>query len=281
MAVTYEQLMRLQKPGMRATYTDKDVMLYALSVGMAHGGIEEDTLPFVYEGREMQVLPSMATVLMRAPVPESGVDFRRLLHGEQRLTLHRPIPAQGTLIVDAGVAQVIDKGPEKGSVVLFESRARTEAGEPVFTAGTVMLARGDGGIGGPAGALAAAHVVPERPADETLGFSTRPDQALIYRLNEDRNPLHVDPKFAVRAGFQAPILHGLCTYGMICAVLTRHVCACDASRIGAFDVRFSGPVHSGETLELDIWRDADTVSFRCRAPGRGVTVIDNGRLVLR
>lgn len=281
MPVTYDTLMALQKRGLRVDYTDKDAILYALSVGVAADGVDEATLPFVYEGRPMQALPSMATVLMRLPVPESGIDFRRLLHGEQQLTLHRPISPAGTLIVDTGVSRVIDKGPDKGAIVLFEARARTEDGAPVFTAVAVMLARGDGGIGGPGGSLPAPHLIPERAPDKTVSIPIRPDQALLYRLNEDRNPLHVDPKIATRAGFPAPILHGLCTYGLICATLTRSVCSGDASRIAAFDLRFAGPVFPGETLALDIWEDSETVSFRCRVPSRNTIVVDNGRCLLR
>ncbi len=281
MAVTYESLMALQRKDLSVAYTREDAMLYALSVGMGADGPDEQALPFVYEGRPMRTVPSMATVLMRAPVPESGVDFRRLLHGEQRLTMHRDIPPEGTLLVDAGVSRVVDKGPEKGSVVVFESRARTAQGEPVFTAQTVMLARGDGGIGGPAGSLPAPHAIPLRAPDSTLRIATRPDQALLYRLNEDRNPLHVDPRFAQRAGFPAPILHGLCTYGLICSALIKHVLHGDASRMEAFDVRFASPVYPGDVLALELWTDDGTVSFRCRAQQRDQVVIDNGRCRLR
>lgn len=281
MAVTYDQLLALQRPGLTVSYTEKDAILYALSVGMAATGIDERTLPYVYEGRPMQVLPSMATVLMRAPVPESGIDFRKLLHGEQHLAMHRSIPAAGTLVVDAGVSQVIDKGAEKGSVVIFESRARTEGGEPVFTTRTTLLARGDGGIGGPPGSLPPPHAIPQREPDFTLPASTRPDQALLYRLNEDRNPLHADPAVAARAGFPAPILHGLCTYGLLCGTLVRHVCQGDAARIAAFAVRFAGPVFPGEALEVDAWRDGDCLSFRCRVPARNAVAVDNGMCLLR
>lgn len=281
MAVSYESLMALQRKNLNVSYTDKDTILYALSVGMGVNGTDERTLPFVYEGRPMRTLPSMATVLMRAPVPESGVDFRRLLHGEQRVTLHRDIPAEGTLVVDAGVSQVFDKGMDKGSIVIFESRAHTPEGEPVFIAQAVMLARGNGGIGGPAGSLPAPHAIPDRAPDSTFRIATRPDQALLYRLNEDRNPLHVDPQVAEGAGFETPILHGLCTYGLICGALVREEFNGNASRMRAFDVRFVSPVYSGEPLALDVWSDGNIISFRCRAEQRDQVVIDNGRCLLK
>lgn len=281
MAVTYQQLMDLQRPGIEVQYTAKDSIFYALSVGVANEGSEEATLPFVYENVPMQTIPAMATTLMRAPVPESGIDFRGLLHGEQWLTLHREIPASATLIVDAGVREVIDKGPEKGSVVLFESKARTLDGEPVFTTVAVLLARRDGGIGGPPGSLAPPHPIPERAPDFTIAIPTRLDQALLYRLNDDRNPLHADPAFAKKAGFPKPILHGLCTYGMACAALVKTVCEGDSGRMGRFDARFANPVFPGDELALEVWKDGHTVSFRCSVPARQQVVLDHGRCELK
>jgi acyl dehydratase len=276
MAVTYESLMAIQHRNLAVTYTDKDTMLYALSVGMGAQPLDERMLPFVFEGRPMRTVPSMASVLMRAPVPESGLDFRRMLHGEQKLKLFREIPPYGSLTVDTGVTQVIDKGAEKGLVVIFESHARNAEGAAVFTASTVILARGDGGIGAPPGTLPAPHQIPQRAPDQSIRIDTRPDQALLYRLNEDRNPIHADPKFAEKAGFGRPILHGLCTYGLICGALVRDVCDGDSSRMKSFDLRFAAPVFPGETLELDVWLDDTQASFRCRAPQRDQVVVDNG-----
>lgn len=281
MTVTYEQLMSLQHRDIVVDYTDKDTILYALSVGAAMQGPDEDNLPFVYEGRPMRTLASMATILMRAPVLQSGLDFRGVLHGEQRVTLHRAIAPQGRLLVDAGVSKVIDKGAEKGAVVVFESKARLPSGEPVFTTETVILARRNDGLGGPGGSLDDPHPMPQRAPDLTVPVPTRPDQALLYRLNEDRNSLHVDPELAKRAGFPAPILHGLCTYGMACRALTAALCGHDSRRIQGFDVRFASPVFPGELIELDAWIDGDTVSFRCRVPSRQVVVLDHGRCVLQ
>lgn len=280
MPVTCDQLLALQQRDLEVAYTDKDTILYALSVGVGMRGADEATLPYVYEGRPMRTLASMATLLMRAPVTQSGLDFRGVLHGEQRVSLHRAIPPQGRLLVDTGVSQVIDKGAGKGAVVVFESKARLTSGDPVFTTETIILARRDGGLGGTGGTLAAPHPIPERSPDLTLPLATRPDQALLYRLNEDRNPLHVDPQVAQRAGFPGPILHGLCSYGIACRAITETVCEPDGSRIQAFDVRFANPVFPGETIELDAWIDGKTVSFRCRVPARQVVVMDHGRCVL-
>lgn len=280
MTVTYEQLMALQHRSLQVDYTDKDTILYALSVGAGMKGVEEETLPFVYEGRPMRTLASMATLLMRVPVLESGLDMRGVLHGEQRVSLHRTIPPQGRLLVDAGVSRVIDKGTEKGAVVVFESKARLPSGEPVFTTETVILARRNGGLGGPNDSRPDSHSVPQRKPDLTVSIATRPDQALLYRLNEDRNPLHVDPEISRRAGFPAPILHGLCTYGMACHAMTARICDHGSSMITSFDARFASPVYPGELMELDAWMDNGTVSFRCRVPSRQVVVLDHGHCVL-
>lgn len=280
MPVSYEALMALAHRDLEVDYTDKDTILYALSVGAGMKGVDEACLPFVYEGRPMRTLASMATLLMRAPVLASGLDMRGVLHGEQRVTLHRALPPQGRLLVDAGVSQVIDKGAEKGAVVVFESKARLPSGEPVFTTETVILARRDGGLGGPPGRLPEPHPMPQRAPDLTVPIETRPDQALLYRLNEDRNPLHVDPELARRAGFPAPILHGLCTYGLACHALTASVCGHGDSRITSFDARFASPVFPGELIELDAWVDGSSVSFRCRVPSRQVVVLDHGRCLL-
>jgi acyl dehydratase len=281
MPVSYDELMAVGQHGETVSYTSKDSILYALGVGLGHKAPDEHTLPFLYEGRPMRTVPSMATVLMHAPVPRMGIDFSRLLHGEQRLTLHAPIPPNGTLRLDGRVAQVIDKGPGKGAVVLYESKARDEQDRPVFTTTTVLLARGDGGIGGPGGALAAPHAIPARAPDFITEAGTRTDQALLYRLNDDLNPLHADPEVARRAGLPVPILHGLCTYGVACQMLLRVVCAHEPARMAQFNARFSAPVFPGDTLELQGWRDGPTVSFRCRARERDVVVLDNGLCLLR
>lgn len=281
MAMTYERLMAMQRTGVEVAYTARDSMFYALSVGAGAQGSDERSLPLVYEGRPLKTLPTQGTVLMQVPVVESGIDLRGLLHGSQQLRMYRPLPVAGKLVVDSGVARVIDKGPEKGSVVFFESHARTADGEPVFKATSVMLARRDGGIGGPSGSTPPPHELPSREPDLSTSFQTRPDQALLYRLNDDLNPLHVDPEVAKRAGFPAPILHGLCTYGMACEALVRTVCGHDPDRIEAFDVRFSGVVFPGDRIELQAWVDGPVVSFRCHVPERDATVLDNGRCVLR
>lgn len=281
MAVTYEQLMALRIVGARVRYTDRETLLYALSVGMGRDPLDAQELPYVFEGRGLKTLPSMAAVLMRIPVLESGLDLAGLLHGGQWLRLHGPLPPAGELLCDSHIAAVHDKGAGRGAIVLMEATARNAADQaPLFTATSILVARGDGGCGGPGGSPPRPHAIPERAPDGTVHLETRPEQALLYRLNGDRNPLHADPGFAGRAGFRAPILHGLCSYGSACRGLLQAVAGYDHRRITGLDVRFTSPVFPGDALELDYWLDGGTVSFRCRLPARGVVALDNGRCTL-
>ena len=235
----------------------------------------------------MKTVPTMASVLTRvALLKDCGYDYTKVVHGEQRLALHRPLPPEGELIASARVTAAYDKGPGKGAVIYTETAARSAAdGQPMFTLLSSTFARGDGGFGGPAGpergSGPAPHAIPERKPDVTETLGTSRDQALLYRLNGDRNPLHADPDLARRVGFPAPILHGLCTYGIACRAILQTVAAYDHTKITAFDVRFSSPVYPGESIATDIWVDGKTVSFRCRIPARNDTVvINNGRCAL-
>lgn len=281
MAASYEHLMSVRTMDQRVSYTDRETLLYALSVGMGRDPLDALELPYVYEGHGLKALPSMATVLMRIPVLESGLDLPGVLHGEQRLVLHQPLPPAGELLCDSRIAAVHDRGVEKGAIVLMEARGRRATDDaPLFTATSVLFARGDGGCGGPGGRPPRPHAMPERRPDGTLRLETRADQALLYRLNGDRNPLHADPAVAGRTGFAVPILHGLCSYGSACRGLLQAVAGYDHRRITGLDVRFTSPVFPGEALEMDYWLDGATVSFRCRIPARGVVALDNGRCSL-
>jgi acyl dehydratase len=225
----------------------------------------------------------MASVLARVPLlKDCGYDYSKVVHGEQHLTLHRPLPPEGELIASARVTAAYDKGPGKGAIIYTETLARSAAdGLPVFTQVSATFARGDGGFGGPAGPAPAPHALPAREPDGSVTLETRADQALLYRLNGDRNPLHADPELARRVGFRAPILHGLCTYGTACRALLKAVAGYDHTRICGFDVRFSSPVYPGESIATDYWVDGRVVSFRCRVPERENTiVINNGRCML-
>jgi acyl dehydratase len=284
MAINYEKAVAAKSTGQRSAYTDNATMLYALSIGMGRDPLDELELPFVYEGGEgLRVVPTMAAVLGRnSAMGELELDMAMILHGEQRLTVHRPLPAKGSLVSDSRVVEVLDKGAGKGALVYTETVMRLEGEDaPLVTLGSTIFARGDGGFGGPSGPTPAVHPMPEREPDFRHVTETRPDQALIYRLNGDRNPLHSDPAMAKRAGFPVPILHGLCSYAIACRAVLASVCDYDPTRIGSFDVRFTSPVYPGETIETEIWVDGDVVSFRCRIQERGLVSINNGKCLLR
>jgi acyl dehydratase len=281
-AISLEALKALDITDMRFAYGERETMLYALSVGMGRDPLDARELPFVFEGAGLRAVPTMAVVLASTGIiRKTGVDFAKVLHGEQRLTLHRPLPVAGELLANSRVAAVYDKGAGKGAVLLLETTARSAADNmPLFTFVMTIMARGDGGFGGPQGSGPEPHQLPERAPDWTDVFGTRPEAALLYRLNGDRNPLHADPSMAARVGFVRPILHGLATYGIACRALLRTVCDYDAGRLLSFDARFSAPVYPGEDIATDIWRDGDVVSFRCRVPARDVVVLNNGRCLL-
>ena len=283
MALNYEHLMSLKRDGERFSYGDREAMLYALGIGMGADPLNRDELPFVFEQPALKTVPTMASVLTRvALLKDCGYDYTKVVHGEQRLVLHRSLPAHGELVASARVTEAYDKGAGKGALIYTEVVARSAAdGQPMFTLLGSTFARGDGGFGGPAGSGPAPHVLPERSPDATVTLQTRKDQALFYRLSGDRNPLHADPDLAKRVGFPVPILHGLCTYGIACRAVLKEVAAYDHKRIVGFDVRFSAPVYPGEAIATDLWVDGKVVSFRCRIPAReNVVVISNGRCIL-
>jgi len=279
-AINLEALQAPEITDMRFAYGERETMLYALSIGMGRDPLDGRELSFVFEGGGMQAVPTMAVVLASTGIiRKTGVDFAKILHGEQRLVLHRQLPVAAELLANSRVAGVYDKGAGKGAVILLETTARSAAdGAPLFTFTMTIMARGDGGFGGPEGTGPEPHRLPERIPDQTEVSETRPEAALLYRLNGDRNPLHADPKVAARAGFKGPILHGLATYGIACRALLRTVCDYDAALMRSFDVRFSAPVYPGDEIATDIWCEGDVVSFRCRVPARdNAIVLNNGR----
>jgi acyl dehydratase len=282
MAIDYDSLMALKRTGDRFSYSDRETMLYAIGVGMSRDPYDENELAYTFEKTTLKTVPSMATVLTRTNLlQDCGYDYTKVVHGEQRLTLHQPLPPEGELIADSHVTEAYDKGEGRGAVIYTEINVRdANDGTRLYTLGSTTFARGDGGFGGPAGSGPAPHQIPERDPDHTCALEIRKDQALLYRLNGDRNPLHADPELARRVGFPVPILHGLCTYGTACKAILQTVCKYDHTRITGFDVRFSAPVYPGETILTEMWQDGDVVSFRCRVPERDVVVINNGRCQL-
>ena len=293
MPIFYPDILDQKTAPRTFSYGDKDVMLYALGVGMGRDQMNETELAFVYE-KNLKVIPTAATVLassMRGtagPAPEmpaghrpSQINFLMVVHGEQKVELHQPLSASGTYTAQGRTVGAYDKGPGKGAVIINETVWTDEKGEKVATLTSSTFARGDGGFGGPSEGAPEPHVVPTRAPDISVDFDTRDDQALLYRLNGDRNPLHSDPEVAKKAGFDKPILHGLCTYGITCRAILQEVVNFDPDQIYSHQARFSAPVIPGDTITVDIWKDGKNISFEARVKARNATVIKNGLTVLR
>jgi acyl dehydratase len=282
MPIDYDTLMKFRIPATEARYTERDTMLYALAVGMGADPTDRRELRFVTEGA-LGVLPTMTTVMAwdDAWLYRIGVDMTRQVHGEERIIVHAPLPPAASVRADTRIVDVFDKGPGRGAILVFETRITdTATGTLLATNVATSFARGDGGFGGPKGEKVAPHPVPDRKADVTVDLVTHPNQALLYRLCGDRNPLHADPDYAARGGFARPILHGLCTLGHACVALVKTVAAWDAAKIRDLGVRFTSPVFPGETIRTEVWRDGAVATFRSRAVERDVVVLDHGRALL-
>ena len=232
------------------SYTERDVMLYALGVGCGR-----EQLEFTYE-KDLQVLPTFAVIASFPAMMLLGGVLRvnpvMVLHGEQRIELHAPIPTEGTITTTPTIKAMYDKG--KGALVVVETDSVDEKGRLLFRNTSGIFARGEGGFGGDRGPSGAKNVAPDRKPDKSVSFQTRPDQALLYRLSGDMNPLHADPDFAKMAGFDRPILHGLCTFGFAGRAVLQAYCGDDPARLKSFEVRFSGVVFPGETITTDMWQ---------------------------
>ena len=264
----------------RQSFTKRDTMLYALGLGLGADPTDRNQLRFAYE-RDLAALPTMAVVLggpgMWLRDPRLRTDWKRLLHGEQGLTLLRPLPVEGTVIGRTRLTGVVDRGAEKGAFVFTERDViEASSGERLALLQSTSVLRGDGGFGGPSGPTPVPHALPTRPPDFAVDLPTLPQAALIYRLSGDMNPLHADPEIATAAGFSRPILHGLCTFGVAGHALLKGCCGYQPERFKSMRARFSSPVYPGETIHTEIWRDGSTVSFRASVIERGVVVLNNG-----
>jgi acyl dehydratase len=272
------------------SYDERDAQLYALGLGFGMDPLDTEQLAFVYEGASGDgpvVVPTFANVLAYpgfwAREPDTGIDWRRLVHAEQEIVVHRLIPAQGTVSGKNRVSAVWDRGEGKGAFMQQVRQVHdTASGSILATVTQLTLLRGNGGFGagGSDGAPPPPHSLPERRADEVCDLPSSAQAALVYRLSGDRNPLHAVPEVARAAGFERPILHGMATMGIAAHAVLRGMLGYDTSAVSRMKVRFSAPAFPGETFRTELWRDGGVISFRTTALERGVVVLNNGLVQL-
>jgi acyl dehydratase len=284
-AINYDTLVNFRIPEVGQQLTKRDTILYALGVGLGSDPCDENQLKFVYE-QNLVALPTMS-IILAYPGPwhaqgDTGITRSHVVHGEQGFTIHRPVPVEGAVTGLTEITNVIDKGKDKGALVMTKSIVREKASQaPICTLTSTTFCRADGGFGGPSGPVREPHAIPNRAADLTCDLPTLPQAALIYRLSGDYNPLHADPAYAKKAGFKMPILHGRCTFSVAGHALLKACCGYQPERLKSMEGRFSSPVYPGETIRTEMWVDGGVVSFRSTVPTRGVTVLNNGRAEIR
>lgn len=285
MPIDYPAILNLKTEAAPYSWSDREVMLYALGIGMGSDPLNESELQFVNEAygtsKQLKVVPTFASVCVWGVRP-GAVDLNRvmLVDGERDITFHKPIPAAASATADARVLRVYDKGKDKGAIIQNEVVVRGSDAGKIATIVSSTVARGDGGFGGPSEGMPEPHRVPHRAPDRSMEIPIRPDQALLYRLSGDRNPLHSDPEFARLAGFPKPILHGLCTYGLTCRAVLQTYADYDPTAFHRHRVRFSAPVFPGEILTVHLWKDGNSISFEAYARERQITVAKNGQTLL-
>jgi len=266
------------------SWVSSDVQLYNLALGAGRDPMDSRELRYLTDGTP-QVLPTFSSVAAsfhatEAPTvsfPGIEIELSRVLHASEAVTVPAPLPASGAGRAVTRITDIWDKG--KAAVIFNETTVVDSSGKTLWTVKRSIFARGEGGFGGERGPSTSAET-PERAADFEIDIPVLPQQALLYRLCGDRNPLHSDPEFAAAAGFPRPILHGLCTYGMTCKALVDTVLDADTTRVGSYGARFAGVVYPGETLRASVWQDGDQLRAVVTAPSRGdVTVLAGVELV--
>ncbi len=277
-----EELENWQFPILEQSYSASDTILYAVSLGFGQNPLNRNELSYVYE-KDLRAIPTFAALLCHpgrwTGAPELGVTLAKTVHGEQRLFLHKPLPVEGFLTARARVHAVEDKG-SRGALIHTARTIFDEIGEPVASVLHSSFCRADGGFDRSFGAILRSKSVPVRAPDVVINLETRPEAAVLYRLNGDLNPLHIDPDYAKIAGFERPILHGLCTWGLAARAILKGVLDYDAASLRSIEARFSRPVFPGETICFEIWKEDGLCRFRARVKDRDVTVLDAGRALL-
>ena len=265
------------------SWTVDDVILYHLGIGAgANAPTETAALEYAYE-KNLKVLPSFAVVPAGHSVggvfsaPGIDIDYSLVLHVEQEIRLHRPIPVSAEVETTGRIAEIWDK--RRAALIVAESTTRDKNGEDLFVNRVSLLARGEGGFGGEGGPRSSTRP-PDRPPDLVLESSTTPQQALLYRLSGDKNPLHAEPEVAHKAGFERPILHGLCSFGVALRAVVDEALDGDVEAVSAYRARFSGVVYPGETIVTSLWREDGQIRLTAKTAERGSPVLSNSVIQL-
>jgi len=267
----------------QSAYEQDQVILYHLGVGAGVPATDAGELEYTYE-KNLKVLPSFGVVpvfgAMAGLFNTPGLKFNpaMLLHGEQDIEIHRPLPTAAELESEPRISGIYDKG--KAALVVLEVATREKGGEPLFTNRFSLFLRGEGGFGGESGPKAG-NAAPERDPDHVVESPTLPQQALLYRLSGDKNPLHADPEFAKMGGFDTPILHGLCSFGVVCKAAVDEALGGDVTRVARYQARFAGVAFPGETIVTSLWNEGDRIVIAATAKERGAPVISNSAITLR
>jgi acyl dehydratase len=284
MPIDIQSVRGAELPEVRWSWSPDDVILYHLGLGAGVPPTEPRELAYTYE-RGLQVLPSygvipaMPALLSMLDHPGMDIDLAKVLHGEQDLELHAVLPASGEVRTTARIAEIHDKG--KAALVILETTTSDAAsGEALCTNRFKAFIRGEGGFGGDPGSPASTNDPPARAPDQVVECQTMPQQALLYRLSGDKNPMHADPQFARQGGFDQPILHGLCSYGMVCKAVIDTVLEGDVTRVARYQARFAGIVFPGETIKVSIWEDGDQLLLTADCSERDAPVLSNAAITL-
>ncbi|HEV3354089.1 MAG TPA: MaoC/PaaZ C-terminal domain-containing protein [Acidimicrobiales bacterium] len=284
MPIEVEKVVGAVIPGAVAQWDEDAVILYHLGVGAGVPPTDPGELQYTYESSPLKVLPSFGVIpvfqMLGGLVGLEGLTFNpmMLLHGEQDLVVHKPLPARAKVENTGRVSDVYDKG--KGALVVVETETKDENGDLLCTNRFSAFIRGEGGFGGESGP-APGNEAPARDPDVVAESPTLPQQALLYRLSGDKNPLHVDPNMAALGGFDRPILHGLCSFGIVCKAAVDNALDGDVTKVGRYQARFSGVVFPGETIVTSMWREGDKVLLSATTKERGTPVITNAALTIK
>jgi acyl dehydratase len=266
------------------SYTERDTILYALGVNLGLDPTNEDELKFLFE-QDLTALPGFSNVLAHPGFwlqdPSLDIDWVKVLHAEQFVTMSRPLAPAGTVRASYRVMGITDKGEGRGCILYYEKTLRdVETNDEICRVVTGVFCRGDGGVGDHGEVPTPLAAVPEGDPDKVVRNTVDKRAALIYRLSGDYNPIHISPKIAAKAGYDKPILHGLCTMGVAGHVLLENMADGDPARFGGYACRFSRPVFPGDTLRTEIWNRDGGASFRVVAEGREEVVLDRGQASL-